>query len=207
MDTNTMARVFEPFFTTKEHGRGTGLGLSTVYGIVKQSGGQIAFETKTGAGTTFRVCLPRLEEAASSISSKQNVEPPTRTEAGVETILLVEDEDSIRALAREILEMNGYVVLEACNGKDALRVLDAHDEPVDLLLTDVVMPIMGGPDLAREVLARQPHTRVLFVSGYTHEALCDGDLEPGSFFLGKPFSPDELARKLREIFENRLADS
>ncbi|MDX1388610.1 MAG: ATP-binding protein, partial [Acidobacteriota bacterium] len=148
MDDETRERVFEPFFTTKEHGRGTGLGLSTVYGVVKQSGGQIALETRTGAGTTFRIFLPRFEEEASTVTSEPSTSSPPRSETGGETILLVEDEDSVRELAREILELNGYVVLEAGNGRDALGVLETRDEPVDLLMTDVVMPVMGGTALA-----------------------------------------------------------
>ncbi len=203
MDDETRERVFEPFFTTKESGRGTGLGLSTVYGVVKQSGGQIALETRTGAGTTFRILLPRFEEERSTVPSELTASQPARADVGGETILLVEDEDSIRELAREILELNGYEVLEAGNGRDALHVLETQDKPVDLLMTDVVMPIMGGPDLAREVLSRQPDIPVLFVSGYTDEALGENDLAPGSFFLGKPYSPDALAEKLRQILEDR----
>ena len=203
MDAATRDRVFEPFFTTKEHGRGTGLGLSTVYGIVKQSGGQIAVETRTGAGTTFRIFLPRHEEPAGTLPSESSVDPTVRPGIGGETILVVEDEDSIRELAREILELNGYVVLEAVNGRDALRVLEARDDRVDVLMTDVVMPVMGGPELAKEVQSRHPDTPVLFVSGYAGEAVGDHDLEAGSFFLEKPYAPDALAEKLRQILERR----
>jgi two-component system cell cycle sensor histidine kinase/response regulator CckA len=199
MDTATVARVFEPFFTTKEQGKGTGLGLSTVYGIVEQSSGQIEVESAPGAGTTFRVLLPRVEEATgTSVAASSG---PT-TAYGSETVLLVEDEVALRAMAREALQNHGYVVLEAGNGVEALAVADSMRGPIHLLVTDVVMPRMGGGELAQRLSAAQPGMRVLFMSGYTDDAVVrEGVSEATSAFLQKPFTLGTFARKVRETLD------
>jgi two-component system cell cycle sensor histidine kinase/response regulator CckA len=197
MDAATRQHVFEPFFTTKEPGEGTGLGLATVYGIVKQSGGHIAVQSARGHGSTFRIWLPEVEEAAEAAP----VSAPTGAAApeGSETILLVEDEDAVRGLLREVLEGAGYTVLQAASGAEALRVSRAHAGTVDLLLTDVVMPGMGGREMATLLAAQRPGLRVLFASGYTAEAIArHGVLEPGTDLIHKPFTPDALLRRVRE---------
>ena len=201
MDGQTLERIFDPFFTTKERTKGTGLGLSSVYGIVRQSGGHIRVESEPGAGTTFRIYLPRRsEEATTTAGDVEHLPGAAAGSAAQETVLVVEDEDALRELAREILEMHGYAVVEACNGQDALRIYEQHEGAIDLLLTDVVMPVMGGRELARHLEKRQPKLKVLYVSGYTDEtAIREGKLEPGAEFLAKPFSPDELASKIREV--------
>jgi signal transduction histidine kinase/ActR/RegA family two-component response regulator len=201
MDGQTLERIFDPFFTTKERAKGTGLGLSSVYGIVRQSGGHIRVDSEPEAGTTFRIYLPRRSEeaTASAREAEEHPEAPPPPSAQ-ETVLVVEDEDTLRELACEILEMHGYRVVEACNGQDALRVYERHEGTIDLLLTDVVMPVMGGRELARRLEKRQPGLKVLYVSGYTDETVIrEGKLEPGAEFLAKPFSPDELASKIREV--------
>jgi CheY-like chemotaxis protein len=189
--------VFEPFFSTKEKGKGTGLGLATAYGIVKQSGGHIAVESARGHGSTFRIWLPEVEEAPEGAP----VFAPAGAAAleGSETILLVEDEDAVRGLLREVLEGSGYTVLQAASGVEALRVSRAHAGTVDLLLTDVVMPGMGGREVATLLAAERPGLRVLFASGYTAEAIArHGVLEPGTDLIHKPFTPDALLRCVRE---------
>jgi PAS domain S-box-containing protein len=187
------ARLFEPFFTTKEQGRGTGLGLATVYGIVKQSGGFIWVDTEVGRGTTFRVYLPRTERALDALDA-----PVPMAQGGTETILLVEDQDQVRATAHAILTRNGYVVLSASSGDAALRLAEQHPGVIDLLLTDVIMPGMNGPDLARVLVGRQPDLRVLFTSGYIDRAVVrESVIEPGHRFIQKPFSPDSLLREVR----------
>ena len=197
MDEATRDRIFEPFFTTKEKGRGTGLGLSTVYGIVKQSGGYIWVYTEPGKGTTFKVYLPRLFVPAESLTPVEAVVAPS---VGTETILLVEDEDSVRALARRTLEAKGYRVVEAADGARALQIAPALK--VDLLLTDMVLPGMGGSEIAARVLAIHPRSKVLFTSGYTDDGIVRrGLMERGSAFLEKPFTPDVLARKVRDVLD------
>jgi PAS domain S-box-containing protein len=197
MERETLDRLFEPFFSTKEKGKGTGLGLATVYGIVKQSGGHIAVESSPGRGTTFRIWLPEVElesEAAPPVSPAGTAVP-----AGTETILLVEDEDAVRGLLHEVLASSGYTVLQASSGAHALRLSRAHAGRIDLLLTDVVMPGMGGREVATLLVAERPGLRVLFASGYTAEAIArHGVLEPGTDLIHKPFTPDALLRRVRE---------
>jgi two-component system, cell cycle sensor histidine kinase and response regulator CckA len=201
MDAETKARAFEPFFTTKEKGKGTGLGLSTVYGVVKQSGGYIDIYSALGAGTTFKIYLPRVDEAI-------KVEAPAGTATsftGSETILLAEDETSLRTLTRNTLEMCGYKVLEAKDGVDALQVSDGYEGPIDLLLTDMVMPVMGGRALAQELTRRRPEIRLAYMSGYTGQAVgSQGPVDPGSVFLLKPFTRELLTRKIREALDRRV---
>jgi CheY-like chemotaxis protein len=199
LDRDSLDRIFEPFFTTKEAGKGTGLGLATVYGIVKQSGGYVGVYSEVGHGTTFKIYLPRLEEAAGA-------GPPAAGTAelrrGRETLLLVEDADLLRGLAREVLERAGYMVLEARNGAEALQVHQQHEGPIHLLLTDVVMPGMNGRELAEQLAPLEPEMKVLYMSGYTDDTIVQhGVLEPGVAFLQKPFSPAALTRKVREVLE------
>ena len=196
MDAVTAARIFEPFFTTKEQGKGTGLGLSTVYGIVEQSGGSIEVESTPGMGTIFTVFLPRLEEKAGAPGAEAAAPISVR---GTETVLLAEDEPAVRAVAREALEGHGYRVFEAPNGVEALAAARAHSGPLHLLITDMVMPRMGGRELAQRLLAERPGLRVLFMSGYTDDALVrQGASEATSTFLQKPFAMGAFARKVRE---------
>jgi CheY-like chemotaxis protein len=202
MDAETKARAFEPFFTTKEKGKGTGLGLSTVYGVVKQSGGYIDIFSSPGAGTTFKIYLPRIDEAI-------KLSAPGQAGAGSfdgnETILLAEDEASLRRLTRATLEQNGYKVLEAKDGVEALAVSEACALPIDLLLTDVVMPGMGGRALAQELTRRRPEMRVVYMSGYTGQGVgTQGPIDPGTDFLSKPFTRVVLARKIREALDRRM---
>jgi two-component system cell cycle sensor histidine kinase/response regulator CckA len=197
MDAKILALIFQPFFTTKEPGKGTGLGLATVYGIVKQSGGHIWVYSEVGQGTSFKVYLPRVEEAATVVTTA-----PQRARRGTETILLTEDDDQVRALARETLELSGYTVLEAASPTDALRVALRHSGVLHLLLTDVVMPGMNGRALADRLLALRPDLKVLFMSGYPASAIGHhGVLDPGTAFLQKPFTPGSLARKVSEVLD------
>jgi len=199
MDARTRERAFEPFFTTKEQGKGTGLGLATVYGIVTQSGGQIALDAAPGGGTTVRIHLPRAAGVEAPSVAVGRAALPT----GNETVLLVEDEPAVRRLSHRVLERVGYRVLQARDGRDALRVMDEHDGALHLLLTDMVMPNMGGRELARRVRAARPGTRILFMSGYTDEPVQGAreadDLE--SAFIQKPFSPEELTRRIRAALD------
>jgi two-component system cell cycle sensor histidine kinase/response regulator CckA len=199
MTAETMARAFEPFFTTKELGRGTGLGLSTVYGIVKQSGGAITVDSVPGAGTTFCVYLPIAREAGTRPSGKTE---RRISSSASETILLVEDEDSVRKLAHRVLESQGYTVLEAINGEDALRIAADYAGVIDLLLSDVVMPELGGRVLAERLTAARPDTEVLFMSGYTDdEILRRGLLERGQHLLQKPFTATALSHEVRSVLD------
>jgi len=200
MDKETQARIFEPFFTTKEKGKGTGLGLSTVYGIIKQSGGYVLVQSEPGHGTTFRIYLPRVEDAADPMDQVRIALPQG---GGSETVLLVEDEESVRQLVRETLEARGYRVLEAENGEAALRISDRHSEPIHMLITDVVMPGMSGRELSARLCATHPTTKVLYLSGYTEDAIVhEGVLEPGTAFLQKPFTLQMLSKKVREVLGN-----
>ena len=200
MDEATKARIFEPFFTTKTRGKGTGLGLATVYGIVQQTGGHIWPYSEPGSGTTMRVYLPRVDEPADPIERPGELAPEVLR--GSETILLVEDEAPVRSVTRQLLERNGYTVLEAADGPAALALMDggSADLHVDMLLTDVIMPGMSGRELADQLKARRPALQVLFMSGYTDDAVVrHGMLEPGLAYLEKPFRPAALLRKVREV--------
>jgi signal transduction histidine kinase/CheY-like chemotaxis protein len=204
MDEKTQARIFEPFFTTKEAGKGTGLGLSTVYGIVKQSGGNIWVYSEVGQGTSFKVYLPRVDEGAQDY--KRSAEPEDALQ-GTEMILLAEDEEMVRKLAREVLEMYGYKVLEAANGGAALLICERHEEPIDLLITDVIMPEMGGRELATRLSQIRPEMKVLYMSGYTDDAIVHrGVLDEDANFIQKPFSPQTLASKVREVLGDTKLD-
>ncbi|MDP9268693.1 MAG: ATP-binding protein [Acidobacteriota bacterium] len=203
MDEETQHHIFEPFFTTKEVGRGTGLGLSTVYGIVKQSDGYITVESGLGQGTTFRVYLPRVDQA---VSEGDPSESGTRR-VGFETILLVEDEEVVRHLAHRILVTSGYKVLLAKDGEEAERTCIEYDGVIQLLITDVVMPGMSGHELVQRIAAKRPGMKVLYISGYTEQALHETDIRSGVAFLEKPFSPAGLQRRVREVLEGRIIPS
>jgi PAS domain S-box-containing protein len=198
MDAETQKHIFEPFFTTKEVGKGTGLGLATVYGIVKQSGGNIWVYSEPGKGSTFKIYLPIAEELANAEAEANLADVPQ----GEGTILLVEDEESVRKLAGEILGMNGYRVLTAANGVEALRVCTEHIGQIDLMVTDVVMPQMGGRELAERMALIRRDMSVLYMSGYTDDAVVrHGVLDEEMPFLQKPFTPDTLVRKVSELLE------
>jgi CheY-like chemotaxis protein len=198
MDAETQTRIFEPFFTTKGAGHGTGLGLSTVYGIVKQSGGYIWVYSEAGRGTTFKVYLPVVDAPVEKIA------PPEISVSGKgsEAILLVEDEEAVRELASVVLTAQGYRVIEAENPAHAEELSAKHSSEIQLLLTDVVMPGMSGRELARRITSRNPKIRVLYMSGYTDNVIAHGGvLEPGVSFLQKPFTPRALAVKVREVLD------
>jgi CheY-like chemotaxis protein len=195
IDAGTRARIFEPFFTTKEKGRGTGLGLSTVYGIVKQSGGYIKVDSEPGNGASFTIWLPRVDEAISPRDLRS-----ARPLGGKETILLVEDEQSVRGLVRTVLARQGYRVLEASNGQEAIRIATSTDEAIDLVLTDAVMPGMTVSRLIADLRDVRPHAKTLIMSGYTSEAMARrGILESDIPFIPKPFTGNILLSKIREV--------
>ncbi len=199
MDAQTQARIFEPFFTTKEVGKGTGLGLSTVYGIVEQSGGHIDVSSEIGRGTTFKLYLPRVDEA---VAERGRDTVPASLPRGTETVLIVEDEPGVRALARDTLRMRGYSVLEARHGIEALVIGSQHPGTIHLLMADVVMPQMNGREVAERLLRVRPEVKVLYMSGYTEDAIVHhGVLTPGTNFLQKPCTPDALADKVREVLD------
>jgi len=201
MDKETQSRIFEPFFTTKEKGKGTGLGLSTVYGIIKQSGGYVLAESELRQGTTFRIYLPRVEEAVEP-AGPARISPSQA--GGSETVLLVEDEESVRQLVRETLVSKGYKILEADNGETALQIASDYAGKIDMLITDVVMPGMSGRELSARMCASYPQTKVLYLSGYTEDAIVhEGVLDPGTAFLQKPFTLQMLSRKVREVLGER----
>jgi two-component system, cell cycle sensor histidine kinase and response regulator CckA len=202
IDAETMTHIFEPFFTTKETGKGTGLGLATVYGIVKQSGGYIEVRSRPAEGSTFDIYLPAVEAEAEPAKPVA----PTASSSGGQTILVVEDEESLREVAREVLESSGYRVLTASCGKEALSVSAAHPEPVRLLLTDVVMPGMSGPELAERLRPDRPEMSVLYMSGYTEEVVAQhGTMRRGTRLLTKPFSVTALAQSVHEVLEEAKA--
>jgi two-component system cell cycle sensor histidine kinase/response regulator CckA len=199
MDRTTQARIFEPFFTTKEIGKGTGLGLFTVRGIVQQSGGSIWVYSEPGIGSTFRIYFPRVDEDP-RVSDWSAV--PVTSLAGTETILLVEDEAQVRVLARKVLSSRGYVVLEASSTSDAVALSRKHSGPIDLLLTDVVLPHMSGRDLAQALCAERRGLSVLYMSGYAEQTIVSkGIVQEGVMLLQKPFTPDMLASQVRQAID------
>ncbi|HEY7653804.1 MAG TPA: PAS domain S-box protein [Methylomirabilota bacterium] len=204
MDERTRSRVFEPFFTTKGPGKGTGLGLATVYGIVKQSGGDIHLYSEPGRGTTFKIYLPRVAEVAAE--ADDTTSPGTTDARGDETVLLVEDEPEVRDLAREILEGGGYTVLQACDPLEAVLLAEQHPGPIHLLLTDVIMPRQSGHALVERLRPLRPEMQVLYMSGYTNEAIVrHGVLDPNTSFIQKPFTPATLGHKVRATLDRPRA--
>jgi CheY-like chemotaxis protein len=199
MDRETQLRIFEPFFTTKGVGKGTGLGLSTVFGIVKQSGGSISVFSEPDNGTTFKLYLPSVQEQADDLTEDRQ-EPTTLQ--GTETLLVVEDQDEVRAVALEVLRRCGYHVLDARSGGEAILHCERFPRTIHLLLTDVVMPQMNGRELAERLAPMRPDMRVLYMSGYTDNAIVqDGILDPGIEYIQKPLVPDILARRIREVLD------
>jgi len=196
MDMETQARIFEPFFTTKAEGKGTGLGLATAYGTVRQAGGVITVQSQLGEGTTFHVHLPQIQ-----VSGVDESRPPAPASAGgSETILLVEDQDQLRALISEVLRKSGYVVLQARHGQDALDLSRDYTEPIHLMITDVVMPQMGGRELAQAIAPEHPDMKVLYMSGYPDDTITQEEISSSCLeFIPKPFAPDTLVQKVREV--------
>jgi two-component system cell cycle sensor histidine kinase/response regulator CckA len=203
MDRQTVAHIFEPFFTTKESGRGTGLGLSTVYGIVKQSGGYIWVYSEPGKGSTFKVYLPRVDEVTDAAAATQAA---PRAQRGTETILIVEDEEAVRELIQTVLTEKGYDVIPSLDPQHAEKVSAQFQGEIHLLLTDMVMPGISGRELAERISAKRRDIRVLFMSGYTDNVITSGGmLEEGLAFLQKPFSPAALVQKVREVLSQAAA--
>jgi len=200
MSEEVLEHIFEPFFTTKPKSEGTGLGLATAYGAVKQANGSIEVYSETGRGTTFKIYLPAVNEKAHALESDKNNEILL---TGNETVLLVEDELMVRNLAVRLLGKMGYRVIEAANGKDALKLASDFSEKIDLLMTDVVMPGMNGRQLSENLKEIHPETKVLFTSGYTENIIAHhGVVEKGLNFIGKPYSMNLLARKIRETLDS-----
>lgn len=203
IEPETLPQIFEPFFTTKEKGKGTGLGLATVYGIIKQSGGHIWVNSLPKQGATFKVYLPKVEE---TVEPKVQISEKVKQKGALETILLVEDEADVRELIGDLLRENGFTVLEAGHSGEALEICQKYERPIQLLLTDVVMPQMSGPELAKLLVPMRPEIRVLFISGYTDTAVVSqGWLAPGTAFLQKPFTQEILVNKIREVLDHRPA--
>ncbi len=202
IEADLQGRIFEPYFTTKGHGKGTGLGLSMAYGIINQSRGFIFVDSAVGAGTSFCIYLPAVQADEAQTPSEER--KSLKTSGGTETILLVEDEQSVRAVTREILRSSGYEVISARNGLEALEKIDEHPRPIDLLLTDVVMPKMKGPELAQSVLDRFPGIKIIYMSGYNEESILGRRIgEDGSILIQKPFTPQDLSRRVREVLDGR----
>jgi CheY-like chemotaxis protein len=199
MNAETIARIFEPFFTTKEVGKGTGLGLATVYGVVKQSGGYIWVDSEPGKGASFQIFLPRVDEHVAA--AVENL-PSESSLTGTETVLLVEDAEPLRKLAQSFLVEHGFQVLSAANGEEAIELAKTSRRPIHLLLTDVVMPGMNGRALAEQLLPVHPKIRILYMSGYTDSFIAGhGVLEPGTQLLHKPFTEQALLRKVRQVLD------
>jgi CheY-like chemotaxis protein len=204
MPEEVRARIFEPFFTTKAAGQGSGLGLATCYGIMRQLGGYILAYSEPERGTTMTVYFPRA--AAGKMQARRSTAPPA-ARGGAETVLVVEDDPAVRAAAVRSLKRRGYSVLEAASAAAALSLSALHEESIDVLLTDLVMPGMGGRELAAELVSERPELRVVFMSGYAEHAVFQhGVLEPGLVFVQKPFVPDELARKVRQALDAPAAN-
>jgi CheY-like chemotaxis protein len=201
MDADTLDHIFEPFFTTKDPGSGTGLGLSTAYGIIKQSGGFIEVESNPGAGTIFKIFLPATSESEEDSEGEPAEREPLR---GSETILVVEDEEILRQLIKAALEMNGYKVLEARNAGDAVALCEQNETSIQLMLTDVVMPKMSGRELAQRLARLRPELKVIYMSGYAEDVLLrQGVLDASITFLQKPFRQYELTAKVRKVLDSR----
>jgi len=201
MSAEVMSHIFEPFFTTKAPGKGTGLGLSTVYGIVRQFGGQIYAYSEPGRGTTFKMYFPHSTGGAVEVLPAV---PGTGPVEGTETVLVVEDEESVGNLIQKLLQALGYTVLRAREGSEAMQVLAGHPGQVSLVVTDVVLPGMTGPELVQRLARQRPDLRALFVSGYTNESLAQhASLRPGVNYLPKPFSRQQLAERVRAILDQR----
>ena len=202
MDAKTKDHIFEPFFTTKKFGRGTGLGLATVYGIVKQSGGSVWVYSELGLGTTFKIYLPCIDQVPEAESL---VETTEKVERGSQTILIVEDDEALLQVTHRTLKNAGYAILAARSPEEAIRVSEIHPGPIHLMVTDVIMPGINGPQLAVHLSPSRPEMKVLYVSGYTDDTIVPyGVLEPGLAFLQKPFSLKVLARKVSEMLATRL---
>jgi two-component system cell cycle sensor histidine kinase/response regulator CckA len=210
MSDQVKAHLFEPFFTTKEQGKGTGLGLATVYGIVKQGGGQIGVYSEVGLGTTFRIYLPsaampraRMGRADLEGAEGSQAAEPVGVQQGIETILVVEDRNDLRLLAEQVLGMSGYQVMAAADGSQALKLSQEYKSPIHLLLTDLVMPDMSGTKLAEQLRLQRPEMQVLYMSGYADRPLVKQIVaEQGAAFLSKPFTVEELTQKVRDVLES-----
>jgi PAS domain S-box-containing protein len=203
IDAETQKRIFEPFFTTKPHGKGSGLGLATVYGIVEQSGGHIVVSSEVGRGTTFEIYLPRVREAVPTEAAKPQAEAPR----GTETILVIEDDDTVREPVCEMLRLSGYTVLEARHGGEALLICERHKGAIHLMLSDVVMPQISGRELAQRVAPIRPEMRVLFMSGHTEDAILrHGVMNATMAFVQKPFTLEALGRKIRAVLDRGSAE-
>jgi two-component system, cell cycle sensor histidine kinase and response regulator CckA len=203
MHGEVQARIFEPFFTTKGPGQGTGLGLAIVYGVIKQTGGWITVCSEIGSGTTFDIYFPQVQGEEAELEPILKIKaPPASAALGTETVLLVEDQDGIRELVREFLEKNGYSVLHAADGNEACKIAGEYKHPIHLLLTDVVMPNMGGRELAHRMAQHRAQMKVLFMSGYPDHATWSSEIADDSVaVLQKPFSLDALARKVRSLLD------
>jgi CheY-like chemotaxis protein len=201
MDSKTLARMFEPFFTTKPEGKGTGLGLATIYGIVKQSGGDIWAYSELGIGTVFKVHLPQSTEAVAQVE-KVGVSTTDERRGGSETILLVEDSEPLRLLTRELLTRAGYVVLEASDGFEAIKTSENYEGEIHLLMTDIIMPKLRGTEVAKRIAQRRPRTAIVFLSGYTEEAVSQMDHVGRIALIEKPYTADALLRTARQLLDD-----